>query len=281
MNNSINMNKKSYAVWFLRFIQGMLVGGGAILPGVSGGVLCVTFGIYRPLMALVSHPVRSFRMYYRLFIPFLIGWTAGFLLLARVIELIFKMSSHLAVCLFIGLIAGTLPSLFKDAGNDGADAGSAAGFTLSLFIVFAVLSVLKTGITVSIQPNIQWYFICGIIWGLSFVIPGLSLTSVFILTGLYQPMTSGIASLNFGVILPILAGIAVTAALLARFVNYMFERHHSAASFTILGVIIASTLLIIPTEFNSVRDVILSLVFFAAGFAVAVMIGRYDKKQQR
>ena len=34
-------------------IQGAIVGTGAILPGVSGGVLCVAFGIYEPMMALL------------------------------------------------------------------------------------------------------------------------------------------------------------------------------------------------------------------------------------
>ena len=35
-------------------IQGAIVGVGAILPGVSGGVLCVAFGIYEPMMAMLS-----------------------------------------------------------------------------------------------------------------------------------------------------------------------------------------------------------------------------------
>ena len=39
----------------LRFLQGALIGTGAILPGISGGVLCVAFGIYEPMMAFLSH----------------------------------------------------------------------------------------------------------------------------------------------------------------------------------------------------------------------------------
>lgn len=47
--------------------------GAQSLPGVSGGVMCVLFGIYQPMMALLSHPGKAFRQYYRLFIPVLIG----------------------------------------------------------------------------------------------------------------------------------------------------------------------------------------------------------------
>lgn len=277
MNYNIVKKKQPYAVWLLRVIQGVLVGGGAILPGISGGVLCVTFGIYQPMMALLAHPIRSFRTYYKLFIPFLIGWIAGFLMLARVIELLFETSSALAISLFIGLIAGTLPSLFKDAGEGGTNDGSYTGFAVSLFMVFTVLSVLKSGVSIHIEPNTWWYFFCGAVWGLSLVVPGMSSSSILIFMGLYQPMTAGIATLNFGVILPLLAGISVTAALLARLVNYMFERHHSVASYTILGIIIASTLLIVPAEFNGMKDVVLSFVCFAIGFAGARSMDRYGE----
>ena len=43
----------------LLLIQGAIVGTGAILPGISGGVLCVAFGIYEPMMALFSHPKKA------------------------------------------------------------------------------------------------------------------------------------------------------------------------------------------------------------------------------
>ena len=45
----------------LLFFQGVLIGTGAILPGISGGVLCVAFGIYEPMMAFLSHPISSFK----------------------------------------------------------------------------------------------------------------------------------------------------------------------------------------------------------------------------
>jgi putative membrane protein len=47
----------------LLVLSGILIGGGAILPGISGGVLCVIFGIYRPMMELLSHPKRALPKY--------------------------------------------------------------------------------------------------------------------------------------------------------------------------------------------------------------------------
>ena len=53
---------------------GVLVGGGAILPGISGGVLCLIFGIYEPLMETLSHPKSALKKYIGLFAPFLLGY---------------------------------------------------------------------------------------------------------------------------------------------------------------------------------------------------------------
>ena len=70
----------------LRFLQGALIGTGAILPGISGGVLCVAFGIYEPMMAFLSHPRSSFKSNYKILLPVIAGGAVGFILLAKVVE---------------------------------------------------------------------------------------------------------------------------------------------------------------------------------------------------
>ena len=50
------MNQNKPKTFLLRLLQGGLIGLGAVLPGISGGVLCVIFGIYKPIMELLSDP---------------------------------------------------------------------------------------------------------------------------------------------------------------------------------------------------------------------------------
>ena len=45
----------------LRILQGALIGLGAVLPGISGGVLCVVFGIYTLLMEFLADPFRKMK----------------------------------------------------------------------------------------------------------------------------------------------------------------------------------------------------------------------------
>ena len=45
------MEKKfSTGQFLMKVLQGALIGLGAVLPGISGGVLCVIFGIYKTIM---------------------------------------------------------------------------------------------------------------------------------------------------------------------------------------------------------------------------------------
>ena len=260
-------------------VQGAIVGTGAILPGVSGGVLLVAFGIYEPMMAMLSHPGKSAKLYYKMFVPFLVGWLLGFTLLANVVEAMFNASASVALMLFFGLICGTLPQLIKDSERSDAKM-SWTPFVATLALAYFVFCLLEQGKTADVQTNAMSFVICGLVWGLSLIVPGLSSSSVLLYMGLYEPMTAGIASLDFSVILPLLLGLAITVAALARLVNTLYEKHYAVVSRLILGFVIASSLKIVPVQFESAGTLVLALVCFATGFALARFMDVAKNKQQ-
>ena len=46
--------------WFARLLKGIAVGVGAILPGLSGGVLAVIFKLYDPMIRFLANIKRNF-----------------------------------------------------------------------------------------------------------------------------------------------------------------------------------------------------------------------------
>ena len=249
-------------------VQGAIVGTGAILPGVSGGVLLVAFGIYEPMMALISHPGKSFKTYYKMFIPFLIGWVLGFTLLARAVEAMFAASATVALMLFFGLICGTIPELMKESERSDSKQ-SWTIFVVTMALAYFLFNILENGVTGAVQVNTMSFVICGLVWGLSLIIPGLSSSSVLLYMGLYEPMTVGIAALDFGVLLPLVLGLLITVLSLARFVNSLYEKHYAVVSRFILGFVVASSLKIVPASFDSPLSLVLSVACFGVGFAIA------------
>ncbi|MBR5485000.1 MAG: DUF368 domain-containing protein [Oscillospiraceae bacterium] len=263
--------------FLLLCIQGAIVGVGAILPGVSGGVLCLAFGLYEPMMSILAHPKKAIPRYYRIFIPFCIGWAVGFLLLAGVVDKLFTVSADVAVMLFSGLIFGTVPELLKGTQQKSPNQ-SWSPFVLSLAGAYMFFQLLAGGESLSLQPGTFWYFFCGAVWGLSMVIPGLSSSSLLIFMGLYQPMTKGIAALNFEIVVPMLTGLLLTALLLARLVSNLFERHNALVLRVVAGFMIASTLIIMPVKFSTPLSMLISVICFAAGFACARVMDAAEKK---
>ena len=270
--------------WILRgivdFIEGAIVGVGAILPGVSGGVLSVAFGVYEPMMELLTTPVTAIKKHYRMLIPFGIGWIVGFLLLAKGVEVLFNACAPVALMLFFGLICGTMPELFK-VSEQSDPQKSWTPFVASLALAFLFFHLLENTSGITIPPSFFAFVFCGFLWGLSTIVPGLSSSSILICFGLYEPMTEGIAALNPRVLVPMLLGIGVTALSLARLVNMLYKKHYATTSRVVLGFVVASSIKIVPAKFDSVWLLVISLACFVLGFAVARGMDVLQHRQQK
>lgn len=262
--------------FIVRVIQGAIIGAGAILPGISGGVLCVVFGIYRPMMAVLAHPFKNLKLYWKMFIPIAIGWAAGFVGLAGVIAKLLSMNGALIISLFIGLIAGTFPGLLREGAKNGKSRGMYVALAISTLALLAFFYTLKFSTSTTVTPSFGWYIFCGVLWGISLIVPGMSSSSVLIFLGLYQPMSEGISTFDFGVLLPFAIGIIATVVLLARLVNHLFDKHYGIAFFCVIGFVIASTIPIIPTAFTGWGEAVLCVVAAGLGFAGSFLMDRWS-----
>ena len=266
--------------WLRDLLCGVLIGAAAILPGVSGGVLAVVFDIYRPFMEVLTHPREAIPKYWRWFLPIGLGCAIGFLGFAKGIAAAIDVSSTVTTWLFIGLIVGTVPSLFRETGKEGRSIGSWVSMAVCAGAIFFSLFYVGKVICVTVEPNFWWYNFCGALWGMSLVIPGLTSSSVMMALGLYQPMLEGLARLDFLVLSACLPGMVLTILLLARLVSWFFRKHYSIAFHGIFGIVLASTLVIIPTSYVGAWEIVLSAVCCIGGFLLAYFMARLDRRIQ-
>lgn len=263
--------------WLRHLLCGALIGAGAILPGVSGGVLAVAFDLYRPFMEVLTRPREAVPRHWRMLIPLGLGWCGGFLGFAKGIAAAMALSDAATYWLFIGLIGGTVPSLFREAGKEGRTASAWASFALCALAVFGGLFYVSRVVHVQVEPSFGWYNFCGALWGMGVVIPGMTSSSVMMALGLYRPMLEGLARLDLLVLSAALPGMFLTIALLARLVTWFFRRHYAAAFHGILGFVVASTLVIVPTDYAGPGEAALSAVLCAAGFALAYFLAKMEQ----
>jgi len=285
----------STGAWIKRLVYGALVGVGAILPGVSGGAFCAAFGIYRPLMDFLAHPTQKFKKNILFFLPFLIGCALGFVLLSGLVGWLlgFETIKPIVIAFFVGSIAGTMPSLFQEANGRqwkplhyiilAASIGLASWGLLAMERVGNMEQLIADPKSVS---YLLTWVVCGAIFVLGFIMPGMSPSSIIMYAGLYEPMTKGIGRLDMSILLPFLLGCALCIILLTKLISMLFNKAGRTMFAIIIGVVIASTVLVaykeiwLPIAANfSVISCIGSVVAAVAGLAAVLLLAKLDPRQ--
>ncbi len=269
-------NNTSLLRVILRVLQGVLIGVGAVLPGISGGVLCVVFGIYKPVMELLGDPIRKFRTHVPKLLPVIVGGAVGFLGVAKILAFFLEAYPAPSVCLFIGLITGMLPSLFREANEKGRVKNAWVPLAVAFVVILALLISLNL-FSIIITPNFGWYVFCGFCLALSVIAPGMSFSTLLMPLGLYTPFVDGLGSLDFSILVPAGIGAVVTVICLARAVDALFDHFYAYAFHAIIGIVIAATIMIVPVDsFTSLGSAAVNVVCLAVGVAAALALDRFN-----
>lgn len=277
---------------FLKIIQGALIGAGAVLPGVSGGVLAVLFGVYKPLMKLLAHPFKEWKNSLKLLWPILVGVVIGYIGIAKLLAKVLTTYETQALALFIGMTIGILPSLFREAGEKGRDKKSWTSMGVVFLVAMAVLIACRV-MQVTIVPNLFWNMFGGFCLVLSMIAPGMS-SSVLLLPlkavgsdgvtiTLYTHVTDAIGNLNFAVLVPIGIGALLTLILLTRAVDWLLNNHYSVAFHGIIGLVIAATIFTVPAgAFTaSVGSCLVHLLFVVLGAIATLLLDKFNQKVEK
>ncbi len=265
--------------YIFKILQGSLVGLGAVLPGISGGVLCVIFGIYKTIMEFLADPFKRLKSHFPKLFPYGLGFIVGFLGISKLLGFLLEKYPNPSVCVFIGLIVGMMPSLFKEARKKGSTKSSYVAMIIGALVIFATLISLKF-LEVAIEPNFIWYIFCGFCLALSLIAPGMSFSTLLMPLGLYQPFVDGIGELNFSILIPGGIGALITIILLSKAINMLFDKHYSVSFHAIIGIVLAATIMIIPfSSFTvSIISCIINVVCFVFGVTTATVLDKVNTK---
>lgn len=275
-------------------LKGIVIGIANIIPGVSGGTMMVSMGIYDKMIHCVTHLFSEFKESMKFLIAIFIGMAIALVGLSFIIEPAFEYFPLQTSCLFIGLIVGGLPAIWGKVKGKGIKISYVIPFLL-FFAVVVGLAALgeKEGnaadLTFSLWSCVK-LFVVGIIASATMVIPGVSGSMMLLLLGYYNPIVSAIkdfvtalASFDMqgilagcGVLVPAGVGIVVGIFAIAKLIEIIFEKFPLQAYWAIIGLIVASPfaiLMMVGVGSLSVVSVIVSIVTFVIGFIVAMKLG--------
>ena len=275
-------------------LKGAVIGVANIIPGVSGGTMAVSMGIYDKLIHCVTHIISEFKKSLKFLIPVGIGMVLALVGLSFVIEAAFEHFPAQTNLLFIGLILGGLPAIFKKVKGNTIRVSHIIPAVL-FFVLVVGLAALGSGegndADLSFHVlNVIKFFGVGVIASATMVVPGVSGSMVLMLMGYYQPIIETISTFvraltTFdvpvllqccGVLVPMGIGIVAGIVVIAKLIEIVFEKWPLLAYWAIIGLIVASPVaIILMSEFGTitVMSVLTSVVTFALGFAGAKLLG--------
>lgn len=273
--------KSTVVDWLLRVVKGVLVGVGFITPGLSGGVLAVVFGIYEPLMRWLGNLREKFLQNLVYFIPVGIGGALGVVAFSAVVDWAFANYAAQFTWLFIGFISGTFPSLLKTSGKEGRKPWHWALLVAMAALTVFAMRTLENSSFSQLTPSFTNWLLSGFLMGLGAVVPGMSPSNFLIYFGLYDKMASGISHLDFGVIIPILIGGVLCVLIFARLISLLFKKHYAVMYHLILGIVVGSTIAIIPRGVTGAGVIAMCALLFVAGAVISYLLAKLDEKYAR
>ena len=275
-------------------LQGMAVGIANIIPGVSGGTMMVAMGLYDKLIHAITHLKSEFKQSLKLLIPIFAGAGLAIVILSRLFEYLLANHPIPTNFAFCGLIAGSLPFIFKKVEGKKITIGKIIPF-LIFFAVVILMAVMgeASGADADVSfsvINVVKLFGVGIIAAATMVVPGVSGSMMLMLLGYYDVILANIndfidAVLSFdmpeilrtvGVLAPFGIGIVVGIFVIAKIIEFIFSKAETHAYFAIIGLIMASPIaILLQTDWSkfSLITMIISAVTFIAGWFAASKLG--------
>ncbi len=265
--------------WFLRLIKGVFVGTGFILPGVSGGALAAIFGLYERIIRFVAHITRNFKENVLFFIPVIAGMLVSIVGLAWPLDYFLENYRAPTMLFFVGCILGTLPSLWKQAGQKGRKPHHMVTMLAVLAAGFVFLYFADGLFQANVPQNFFTWMLAGVGIALGVLVPGLSPSNFLIYMGMYEPMVGAFKQFDVMVLLPIGIGLLACIIALSKLMDLIFRKAYAGLFHVILGIVIASTAIIIPFNYNYLTlGGLACLVCCVAGAALGWFMSRLEDK---
>lgn len=284
-------------------LKGMVIGIANILPGISGGVLAISMGVYDKIIHAVTHILKEPKQSIKLLLPYGIGAVTGIICLSMVFEYLFGTYPLQTKLAFLGLIGGGLPALFERV--SGGEKETAGGG----YLITAVTCLLVVGITIAggvalsngagsglaaegaaaLTKGDFWIvsmFLTGFLAAGTMVIPGVSGSMIMMMLGVYEPILQttnaciraaaafDIVSLwdNAAVLLPYFIGMAGGVFLFAKIVEHLLIHYEDQMYRVIIGLVFSSPVVILwnmPWKEVEVYQILFGIALCLLGYVAA------------
>ncbi len=272
-------------------LVGIIVGIASMLPGISGATMMVVFGLYerliRDLAKLRVYLIKDFK-----FIAIIIvGFAIGTIICAKLLNQALEDYPVEALMLFLGLIGGQLPILWKTVRSDAIkenrplfDTKSNIAFGVGLIIMIAMVlfDIFCHHEEAVIDHDASGFIvmiIIGAVVAVSAILPGLSHSTLLLVLGLMTAFTKAISDFDFVFLIALAIGVFAGVFGFARVIEKALEKHHLHTMLLIVGLTIGSLLVIgwnVVDSYDGIIDAVAGFICLFIGLGLSILSMKFE-----
>ncbi|MHA7964260.1 DUF368 domain-containing protein [Paenibacillus sp. CAU 1782] len=278
---------EDYMLNWKSIVKGMAMGTVETVPGVSSSTIAMLMGIYENLIEAIGNLTsKRWKEGVAYLIPIGIGMIGGFLVSVLLISYLLEHFMQPTHFLFIGLVIGMLPSLWKTSRQE---AKSSFRFIHVVLILLAFAGIAATRFLdqsgVATMSNLSagdylFLFASGWLASTALILPGISGALVLTILGVYYTAISAISEMDIPILLAISAGILAGVLLTSKLVRFLLKRYTLIMYSLMIGMVGGSIIVLYPGFPSGVLSIAVCIAALGAGFVIALFAGRISRKQQ-
>lgn len=266
----------------ITFLKGLWIGGTMTVPGVSGGTMAMVLNVYDRVIGAVASFRKNIRENLWFLLWFALGGAVGFVLFATVIlKPIMDLFPLQTQFFFIGAVAGGAPTILKESGAKRASFKNVACAMLGAIVVL-LIDCIPEGIFVPGDGfsllSILIQFVGGLLISVAFVLPGISVSQMLLMLGLYSSLLAAISSFQLLPFIPLAIGVLVGTICIAKLMEHMIQNHHTVTYMVIFGFLIGSIPQLLPASKPAGANIPICLLVFLAGFLFIYCLQLLERK---
>lgn len=265
----------------ITILKGMWIGGTMTVPGVSGGSMAMIMGVYDRLISSISSFFRNPGKSMAFLLRFVLGAGIGMVLFSRFITFLFTTRADVPLrFFFLGAVAGGVPMIYREAGIRKLSLGAVAYPVIGILGV-VILALLPPGLFAPGDSfglaDVLIQLAGGVIIAVGLVLPGISVSQMLYMLGIYEGIIENISSLNVLPLIPLGVGVLGGIFITTKVLENLMTRHPQPTYLIILGFMFGSLPELCP-GLPSGMDMIYSIAAALLGFAVLFMMAGKESR---
>lgn len=275
-------------------LKGVVIGVANAIPGVSGGTMMVSMGVYDDIIYCITHLFTQIKKSILILLPYFIGMAIGIVGLAFSIKSLYANFPFQTSMVFIGLIIGGVPMLYEHIKKTSIKLGHILLFVAFFISIIAMEYFGGSGkdVVLSADPvSMVKILLIGILAAATMVIPGVSGSMMLMILGYYNPIINAItdfitslAKRDWSTLLNICAslipfgiGVVIGIFAIAKIIELLLAHFESHTYCAILGLVTSSPIVILMgtnMQNMNIAVIITGVIGLVVGTLVARQLGK-------